>query len=520
AGAPPPMTGAPARLAAATGLLLALAAWAAAGSPARAASADAAEARLFGGAFADIRQLYVEPLPLRRLALAGLTPLHAFDRRLAVTDHLAGGPADTVTLLYDDRDAADFTMPPPDDPAGWGRLVAGMIGDARRLSAPLGAMPPERIDTIVFAGITGLLDPFSRYVDPAAARADRAARDGFGGVGIALDARDHQLRVADVSPQGPAAQAGIRADDSILAIDGTNTAGWSEEAARDRLRGAVGSDVVLRIRPPSGAPAHDVALRRAYVSEPTVTARRDGDILILRVSSFNRTTAARAAAALTAAQATRRLAGIVLDLRGNPGGLLKQGVGLADLFLASGPIVATAGRIAASDQHFAASGEAIAPNLPLAVLINGDSASAAEIVTAALQDAGRAVVIGSSSYGKGTVQTVLSLTNGGELILTWARLIARGGYPLEHHGVVPTLCTALLPQTPAPLALRMQEAAAVAFAAPQARATLSDSGWQRQRGLCPPRTTRPSIDLALAERVLANPQLYATALAALPRAAP
>ncbi len=514
------MTAAVSRLAAATGLLLALTAWAAVASPADAPRAGTAEARLFASAFADIQQLYVEPVPLRRLALAGLTPLHAFDRRFAVTDHLAGGPADTVTLLYDDRDVADIAMPPPGDAAGWGRLVAAAIAEARRLSPSLGAMPAQRIDNVVFAGVTSMLDPFSRYVDPAAAQADRAARDGFGGIGIALDANDHGLRVADVSPGGPAARAGIRTDDRVLAIDGTDTAGWSDVTAIDQLRGAVGSVVALRIRPPGGAPARDIELRRAFVAEPTVTARRDGDVLILRVSAFNRTTAARAAAAVAAAQATGRLAGIVLDLRGNPGGLLNQAVKLADLFLATGPIVATAGRIAASDQHFAASGEAIAPKVPLAVLINGGSASAAEIVTAALQDAGRAVVIGSASFGKGTVQSVLRLPNGGELILTWARLIARGGYRLEHHGVVPTLCTALLPQTPAPIALRMQEAAAVAFAAPQPRATLSDAGWQRQRHLCPPRYARPAIDPALALRLLANPPLYATALKMLPPAAP
>jgi carboxyl-terminal processing protease len=195
-------------------------------------------------------------------------------------------------------------------------------------------------------------------------------------------------------------------------------------------------------------------------------------------------------------------------------------VQLASLFIEQGPIVSTIGRIPASDQHFAAVGNPIAPHTPLAVLINGNSASAAEIVTAALQDAGRAVVIGSSSYGKGTVQTVLRLPNGGELILTWARLIARAGYRLEHHGVVPTLCTALLPPGDAPIAVRLQQAAAVAFAAPQPRAGLDDAGWLRQRRLCPPRRDRPTIDLALAERLFAHPRLYAAALAALPVTAP
>ena len=485
-----------------------------------AAPSDVADAQLYGRAFADIRQLYVEPTSLRAVALAGLLPLHALDPRLAVTDRLAGGPPDTVTVLYDNRDDADFAMPPLDDAAGWGRLVADVVAAAEQASPVIGDMSRELITNIVFAGMTGVLDPFSRYVDPAAARVDRAARDGFGGVGIALDTSDHSLSVAAVSRQGPADRAGIRAGDEILAINGAPALGWPAEAAFDRLRGAIGSAVVLRVRPADGGPARDVELRRTFVTEPTVTSVRDGDILVLRISAFNRTTAARAAAALAEAQRLGPLAGVVLDLRGNPGGLLDEAVGVADLFLGGGPVVSTVGRIAASDQNFAASGEAIAPRVPLAVLINGGSASAAEIVTAALQDAGRAVVIGSSSYGKGTVQTVLRLPNGGELILTWADLIARAGYRLQHHGVVPTLCTALLPDDAAPIAVRMQQAAAVAFAAPQPRAGLDGNGWQRLRRLCPPRLTRPAIDRALAERLLANPKLYAAALQALPPAAP
>ena len=137
----------------------------------------------------------------------------------------------------------------------------------------------------------------------------------------------------------------------------------------------------------------------------------------------------------------QRLRGIVLDLRGDPGGLLDQAVSLADVFIAKGPIVATVGRHPASRQYFEASGDSVAPQVPIVVLINGGSASASEIVAAALQDAGRAVVVGTASYGKGTVQTVLRLPNDGELTLTWAQLVAPAGYLLHEHGVVPTLCT-------------------------------------------------------------------------------
>jgi len=158
----------------------------------------------------------------------------------------------------------------------------------------------------------------------------------------------------------------------------------------------------------------------------------------------------------------------------------------------------------------AATGNAVAARLPLAVLINGGSASASEIVAAALQDAGRAVVIGSSSYGKGTVQTVLRLPNNGELILTWARLIAPSGYALQQHGVVPTVCTADL-DGPAGLATGMQRAASPA-GGQRARAGLDEASWAALRQGCPPRRAAPAVDVAMAERLIADPALYAAAL--------
>jgi carboxyl-terminal processing protease len=210
----------------------------------------------------------------------------------------------------------------------------------------------------------------------------------------------------------------------------------------------------------------------------------------------------------------------VLDLRNNPGGLLDQAVSLANLFIHHGPIVSTVGRHPASKQYFTAAGDSIAPRTPLVVLINGRSASAAEIVAAALQDAGRAVVVGSSSYGKGTVQTVLRLPNDGELIVTWARLVAPSGYSLQTHGVVPTLCTADLPDDERSIDIGLRRASAGPGAGLPAtpRAALDEAAWSQLRNACPGLRTSPAIDLKLAERVLGDPKLYGEALNALPRA--
>jgi len=261
----------------------------------------------------------------------------------------------------------------------------------------------------------------------------------------------------------------------------------------------------------------DLRLQRASVFEPTVTASHDGGVAVLRVNSFNHSTTQRVAEALAEAQRQNggRLAGIVLDLRSNPGGVLEQAVSLADLFLHHGSIVLVAGRHPASRQHFAASGRSVAPQTPLAVLINGGSASASEIVAAALQDAGRAVVIGSSSYGKGSVQTVLRLPNNGELILTWARLGAPSGYALQQHGVVPTICTADLPEDASAVPAGLQRVAAGGLTL-RPRATLDEPAWAELRRTCPGHRTRPASDLALAKALFANPGYYAYALHALP----
>jgi carboxyl-terminal processing protease len=299
------------------------------------------------------------------------------------------------------------------------------------------------------------------------------------------------------------------------------TAGCQHEDVVHRLRGPVGSPIAVRILHPGAAQPRELQLQRAYVVLPTVTMSRDGHIVVFRITSFNHNTATRIAKGLEQAEreAGGKLAGVVLDLRGNPGGLLDQAVSLADLFIHDGPIVSTIGRHPAAQQYFAAAGDSIAPHLPVAVLINGGSASASEIVAAALQDRGRAVVMGSSSYGKGTVQTVLRLPNDGELIVTWAGLVAPSGYLLQAHGVVPTICTADLGDDEHSLAAGLQRVAATAPGAGptlHARAGLDERGWSELRQACPSRHTSPAIDLQLAERVLSDPKLYSEALQALP----
>ena len=481
----------------------------------------AAEGQLFARGLGEVAKFYIAPVSSRRLALSGAAALSRLDRSLAVGDSLGSHFADALTLSYEGRDIAFYGAPPDNDNQQWGERLDQIIATAKEVSPRLAKLSPETIETAVFGGMTTALDRFSHYSPPALARDQRAARDGFGGIGVTLDTTDETFRVTAVTPHGPAERAGIRPDDRIVAINGVSTAGDPHQDVVHQLRGPVGSPITVSVQHTGMAQPRDLLLRRDYVVLPTVTMSRDGNIAIFRVTSFNHSTTQRIARGLAEAerQAGGRLAGVVLDLRGNPGGLLDQAVSLADLFIRKGPIVSAIGRHPASRQFFTAAGDSVAPDLPIAVLVNGGSASASEIVAAALQDVGRAVVIGTSSYGKGTVQTVLRLPNDGELVVTWARLVAPSGYLLQVHGVVPTLCTVDLPDDQSGLDAGLQRIGSQnpgAGLALRPRAALDEAGWAMLRRSCPPVHTRPAIDLKLAERILADPKLYSEAINALP----
>src|SRR6185312_3963651 len=489
------------------------------------ASSSAATGHLFARGIEQITDLYIEPIASRKLVTVGAMNLSKLDDKLGVS---IGGDVrerDRLSLTYQGAEIVAVQLPAEIGGTDGGEIIARLIAAAKRASPKVAAMPEEAIDRTVFDGMTGTLDRFSRYASPEEARDQRAARDGFGGIGATLETTSDDFRITALTPQGPAERAGIRVGDQIVAIDGAPTTGRRATEIIHQLRGPMASTVTLTVVRAGTPGTHDYRLERALVVVPTVTVTRDGNIAVFRIASFNQSTTQRLTEALveTQRQAGGRLGGIVLDLRGNPGGLLDQAVSLADLFIAKGPIIATVGRHPASHQYFAATGHSVAPSVPLAVLINGGSASASEIVAAALQDVGRAVVIGSSSYGKGTVQTVMRLPNDGELTLTWARLVTPSGYYLQEHGVVPSLCTSDLGDDAASLQRGLQRAGAIAQGSPaalRARRGLDERAWSELRQSCPARQTSPAIDLKLAAHLLSDQRLYASALHALPASAP
>jgi carboxyl-terminal processing protease len=468
--------------------------------------------KLFGYTFHQIGSLYIRPVSGQTLITAAVRHLNALDPAFAAAPGPGVGSQATLVIAYEGKTVGSYVIPDTSDPAEMTAFLDRVLALARSVSPRIAAASEETVDHVVFNGITSALDRFSRYSPPELAREQRDERNGFGGIGITLDSSNDEFRITQVDPRGPADRAGIRPGDRVSAIDGTQTATHSRAWVVQHLRGAIGSPISVAVLRGPSEQIRDFHLQRERVIRPSVTISHDGGIAIFRIAIFNQSTTEQIASALKAGG--DRITGVILDVRGNPGGLLEQAVTLAELFVQDGPIIATVGRIPASHQYFAASGHAIAPRVPVVVLVNGGSASASEILGASLQDVGRAVIVGSSSYGKGTVQTVMRLPNDGELTLTWARLVTPAGYLLQDHGVVPTVCTGDLADNAGALDTALQRAEQPPPSPERAR--LDEAGWQALRRACPVDHQAPPVDVAVAERMLGDPALYASALRALP----
>jgi len=480
-----------------------------------ATTADLAEApRLFSVGYRDIADIYIQNVASADLAVAGLNSLASIDPAVTVTRD--GG---WILLEIGGDKAASLSIPGRSDAEGWGDLTAAALDLSRSRSTEINAIDPERLYEVVFDGMLGKLDKFSRYSGREEARDNRASRDGFGGIGVRIRLIDEGVRVLSVMEKTPAERAGLQDNDIIVSVDGETTIGLSQRDVVRRLRGPLRSNVKLEIQRDTEAGLLSVVVSRAHIVPQTVRFARLGNVAHIRVSGFNQSTARNLRQKIRTAneEIGPDLSGYILDLRGNPGGLLDQSVAVSDIFVTNGRIVSTHGRHPDSHQYFDAEPDDLAADKPVVVLVNGNSASASEIVAAAMQDSGRALVVGTSSYGKGTVQTVLRLPNEGELTLTWARFHAPSGYALNGRGVMPDICTAELEagagvdaeqildrvrvgQYPVPRALIRRELAIG-----------DESGIADFRANCPASKGEAGVELEVALRLLQDPALFAMA---------
>ncbi|MEM7745154.1 MAG: S41 family peptidase [Pseudomonadota bacterium] len=299
---------------------------------------------------------------------------------------------------------------------------------------------------LIEAAIEGMLtslDPHSAYLPPKNFQDMREQTRGeFGGLGIEVTMENGFVKVVAPIDETPAANAGLEAGDLVTNIDGESVLGLSLSEAVDRMRGPVGSDIVITIVREGAEEPFDVTITRDTIKIRAVRARAEGDIAVLRITTFNEQTYDNLEAAIEEMRGEigeEKIKGYVVDLRNNPGGLLSQAIAVSDAFLDSGEIVSTRGRdLEEADRVNARPGDLTA-GLPIVVLINEGSASASEIVAGALQDQRRAIILGAKSFGKGSVQTVMRLGEKGAMKLTTARYFTPSGRSIQALGIEPDI---------------------------------------------------------------------------------
>jgi len=299
-------------------------------------------------------------------------------------------------------------------------------------------------DTLIEAAINGMLndlDPHSAYLNKKTYDDMQVQiRGDFGGLGIEVTMDRGLVKVVSPIDDTPAHQAGLKPGDYISHLDGEAIMGMNLAQAVEKMRGPVNTDIVLTIRREDQEP-FDVTLTRAVIQIQSVRSRVEKNIGYIRITSFNAQTQPglkRAIGKITE-ELGDEVVGYIIDLRNNPGGLLSQAVSVSDSFLERGEIVSTRGRNEGEASRFNASSGDMVNGLPLVVLINGGSASASEIVAGALQDHRRAILVGTRSFGKGSVQTIMPIPGAGAMRLTTARYYTPSGRSIQQTGIEPDI---------------------------------------------------------------------------------
>ena len=292
-------------------------------------------------------------------------------------------------------------------------------------------------------GVLQSLDPYSAYMSPRSFKGMQTdTRGKFGGLGIEIGMESGVVRVISPIDDTPAADAGIKAGDYIVKINEEQVQGKSLTQAVELMRGPIGSEIKLTVRRKNEKKALEFKIKRAVIEVKSVVAKIIGEekkIGYLRLKSFNQNSDEQLFKSINNFEKKNKLNGYILDLRNNPGGLLNQAISITDFFLDDGEIVSTKGRkISETRRWFSKKGDGI-NGKPLIVIINNGSASASEIVSGALKDHKRATILGENTYGKGSVQSIIPLKNGGGIRLTISKYYLPSGKSISEVGVFPDI---------------------------------------------------------------------------------
>jgi carboxyl-terminal processing protease len=436
----------------------------------------ATAASVWGAALSYIAPRALQALTIPQMTIWGLNGLAALDPDLNTTLQ-----DNQIRLYGPDQMVIAVSAPPPNDAAAWGEAAARVASAAFNTSIALQQAGTQGLISSFFDELFNHFDPYSRYEPPLQAAQDQLMITGLAGTGVSFTAQGGRVVIAGIAAASPAEEAGLTAGSRVLSVNGRAVYPGEIANLNDSMGGIAGTVVRLTLQDPDDPePPTQVTLARGFIPPETVFPESIDvpGIVALKISGFNRGTSDQFSTAIGAAMAANPPPnGLLIDLRGNRGGILRQAVLVADSLMPAGPIAEAAGRDPDADQAFTAEGSDITGGARIIVLVDGQTASAAEILSAALADNRRAVVVGSETLGKGLVQTVTSLPDGGELFVTWSRVLAPLGWPLQTLGVMPQLCTSLGPE-----ALQSQ------LAALQTGRNLMDPALARARALRAPAT--------------------------------
>lgn len=311
-----------------------------------------------------------------------------------------------------------------------------------------GSVDQQLIFQHAITGMLAELDPYSSYLTKDEyARLNETSSGNYASIGVEISSADFQLKITGIIADSPAEEVGLKADDIITAVNDQAVKGRQISESLEELRGEAGSRVSIDILRQASASDQTVNQRyelvRRVVHNNEISSRRlVGDFLYFQIKSFQHNTARELQTEIDSQLAHSTVPGVILDLRDNPGGVLKSGVAVADIFMQKGLIVTTKTRGETQDLRFSANREQLLAGIPIVVLVNSATASAAEILAGALKDNHRATIVGEKTFGKGSVQTIFPLANGAALKLTTAHYYTPSGQVIHKHGIEPDVVIA------------------------------------------------------------------------------
>lgn len=381
-------------------------------------------------------EVYIDPLDIKDVVEDGLKGILGLDSFFTLESD-----STHFTLLYKNAKKETVAFPDKSKIDDWSKLIQTITLKAQASSEKFAAISAENIYQAFFDAILHDLDRFSRYTSQEQTRFYENRRIGYEGIGVVLAKKDNDIIIKKILPDSPADKEGMRVGHKILKINGIDLSDKTLDSIALLLSSIKGDDVQITASY-AGQKGVEFKLKKAKVIENTVSYELRKGVGYIKVSHFNKFTGINVQDAIQKIkiQTKGSIKGYVLDLSDNPGGLLDEAVKVADTFLDSGIILTTKGRNPKSEQLFEAEKGDWIDGKPLIVFINQDSASSSEIVAAALRDNHRALLVGTRSFGKGSVQTIYTLPNDSELYLTWAYLYEPNGQVYHKKGLEPDVC--------------------------------------------------------------------------------